>query len=579
MLAGSAAAASLFGDQNLTTITPIASSLLNSAVGAAALASLASSYSGLSGATNEGSSSKNLPAPTEVIDLVDSDNDDEVDSAAASAATKQAGLSIRPIPSLLPPMKKRKLDILREGGLEVTPISNGASIFSAITQHSPKASPNPMRINITAEVSPQRKSGGGGGSERKYIPTPLDCQTQGMYAKTGQIFGDPKAIGIPMSSSIPVKPAVTAPPTDLLDLTGCRSGNMIPAGLDFTPSNSRQRTQPATRVPRTAPSLQITLVHAPNQQPALPAQQQQPQQQQQPTGNSRKKPFEIVPLTATTGTPPKEPSPQISLGPSSSSSSASSSNGTAGTNPNSLLETGLLLANLQKVNPLLVASILSSSGLSKNSIPGLTQLLGQLTEQPLVAPKKNTRRRSNSQAQQQQQQSQPPPLIPTPQFAAPPLNSMSTPQHPPPSESPSLSQQIKLLQQVQLQQQQKAAAAMEQQQKAAAEQKRLQEQKQKQQQLQMLQQLQQQQQQQSTRVASQPSNSSANSSTSPASTSSGAAGAATPGFPFDPLYLSAIYANPSLYLQALSPDQLLAFYKNLPNMAGGGGTMPPTSKS
>ncbi|XP_055622566.1 PAX-interacting protein 1-like [Toxorhynchites rutilus septentrionalis] len=343
-------------------------------------------------------------------------------------------------------------------------------------------------------------------------------------------------------------------------------------------------------------------------QPSLPV----TQQQQQSHSSAKNKPFEIVPAPTGARTSPlanpKEPSPKISLGPSSSSSSASSSNGT-GSNPNSLLETGLLLANLQKANPLLVASILSSSGLSKASIPGLTQLLGTLTEQSPTPPKKAPRRRSNSQFQaapqhnrqpspmhQQHQQQIPQPQLQMPMFQ-PPQKSSPSPQHPPPSDSPSphsLSQQIKLLQQVQMQQQQKLLieqqqkAVLEQQQKAAQEQKRIQEQKQKQ--AQMLAQLQAQQKAQSAAAAAAAAVAAQSSpaitantrapvtpnQTSSSSSSSSATASLASGFPFDPLYLSAIYANPSLYLQALSPEQLLQFYKNLPSVTG---IAPPSSKS
>jgi hypothetical protein len=156
--------------------------------------------------------------------------------------------------------------------------------------------------------------------------------------------------------------------TELLDLSGNMRLMSMPADMTVRNNvkvNSQARQQRSA--PSTDPSLQITLVKS-----AQSAVAQSPQ---------RKQPFDLVPMPKQRVASPKIPATTASPAPSTSSNSSS----TSASNNNSLLETGLFLANLQKTNPLLMAQILSTSALAKSSIPGLTQLLSNLAQNTLLS--------------------------------------------------------------------------------------------------------------------------------------------------------------------------------------------------
>lgn len=105
-------------------------------------------------------------ASSNVVELVDSDEDTDM----------------RKGPGGYQNMKKRKLDILREGGLEVTPISRQAQESLLMTyphQNVPRANPQTMQPNVSLmSLSPVR--------------APPVIQSANMYQSTTQVFKNPK---------------------------------------------------------------------------------------------------------------------------------------------------------------------------------------------------------------------------------------------------------------------------------------------------------------------------------------------------------------------------------------------------
>lgn len=100
-----------------------------------------------------------------VVDLIDSDDDDD------SSRTAPGGQQ----------MKKRKLDILREGGLEVTPISRRVQMANAFASHPPvpSSSRQTMQPNVSLmSLAPVR--------------APPVIQSLNMYQSTRQVFKNPK---------------------------------------------------------------------------------------------------------------------------------------------------------------------------------------------------------------------------------------------------------------------------------------------------------------------------------------------------------------------------------------------------
>lgn len=152
---------------------------------------------------NSNKSMLRLPtSSSEIIDLVDSDND--------------SGNSPSPIPqsqavpssTMFPNMKKRKLDILRQGGLEVTAINNAIGPLNGSHTHNtskpslnvPSSSSNVYNISTSATQI---------NTAAVATPTPM-FQSKCMYTKTSRIFGNPKDL-------IPVPTPATN--TNCLDLT------------------------------------------------------------------------------------------------------------------------------------------------------------------------------------------------------------------------------------------------------------------------------------------------------------------------------------------------------------------------
>lgn len=188
------------------------------------------------------SSRKRSQSPTEVIDLVDSD-----------------GETAKPSPmKIYPPVKKRKLEILREGGLEVTPIHYGSPIPNIslnpvssmnYTKHlmstlgskninsvdSVKSvppvlpPPPPVTNRIPPIVMPDKSKIPMINNFTTAIPNPLPppkFQSTCMFTKTSKIFGNPKdvfttpALPPPTPMFSTTKKPVSSNPLHLLDLTG-----------------------------------------------------------------------------------------------------------------------------------------------------------------------------------------------------------------------------------------------------------------------------------------------------------------------------------------------------------------------
>ena len=106
-----------------------------------------------------------------------------------------------------PPMKKKKLDILREGGLEVTPIShsqNGEFIFpretSALLAMFPQLSNVKSRLEMPPPLTNGVSSKNHSKAKDKVTTTPATTtkcppalfQSVSMYQTTTKIFGNPK---------------------------------------------------------------------------------------------------------------------------------------------------------------------------------------------------------------------------------------------------------------------------------------------------------------------------------------------------------------------------------------------------
>ena len=97
----------------------------------------------------------------------------------------------------MPPLKRRKLDILREGGLEVTAISNKHGVISSsvplripnLNRFSGRTPNNSTKFQVPSSVGPTHPNLNG--SENISVPK---ISTNSMYTKTGKVFGNPKDI-------------------------------------------------------------------------------------------------------------------------------------------------------------------------------------------------------------------------------------------------------------------------------------------------------------------------------------------------------------------------------------------------
>lgn len=201
-----------------------------------------------------GNSNKSQRYPNSVSDVIDLDSENE-------------GRSESPPPQshvytggMFPNMKKRKLDILRQGGLEVTAISNASGPLNNQGFHGPAPLTVPP-VNMSKIKNSSKIIATLPGP---HIDVPLPkFQSQCMYKRTTRIFGNPKDL-IPL-------PAQTTE-YNCIDLTVEKFEPTLPVGLRLPQSTTIQKAHStpasALTLPSAAlaaqkitdPNLQITLV-------------------------------------------------------------------------------------------------------------------------------------------------------------------------------------------------------------------------------------------------------------------------------------------------------------------------------
>lgn len=183
-----------------------------------------------------GNSNKSVRYPNSVSDIIDLDSDNE-DESTSPQSNYTSGM--------FPNMKKRKLDILRQGGLEVTAISNNTASGAATS-----------KVKNTTKIS---------GSSLTHVDVPQPkFQSLCMYKRTSRIFGNPKDL-IPLPSQ--------ATEYNCIDLTMEKFEPNLPIGLRLPQSTTIQKAHSLpvsalTTLPSAAlaaqkitdPNLQITLV-------------------------------------------------------------------------------------------------------------------------------------------------------------------------------------------------------------------------------------------------------------------------------------------------------------------------------
>jgi hypothetical protein len=253
-----------------------------------------------------------------------------------------------------PPMKKQKLDILREGGLEVTPISNGQGGFETSRSMSYK---NPQKSNDTNHQKCQTKEIPGTsqatGKPPKIKPPPVQFQSINMFQTTQKIFGNPKDF-------LPRKNAGPSQAPECLDLTvkpgenGARKRPVeFPVNLtnttrlpkDLSVSNARIPTYEIPDYSKNMPpndSLQITLVKKQSKQQPFLA-----QKQRNSTPNHSKNPYGLD-VSKIAGYP---------MGPTSSSAMPTNSTNPLNLPPNLANQFSNDLFLKAFSNPLLSASL------------------------------------------------------------------------------------------------------------------------------------------------------------------------------------------------------------------------------
>lgn len=140
----------------------------------------------------------------EIVDLADNS-----DSESSSRGTKRSGGADSP--SLA---KRKKLDMLKAGGLEVTPISSNSAasalwqrdLFKAAGSMNPEEFLRTLQnLNSKLEITPSSTQNKYNTKQQAKVSPPKNravitsaslpkLQPLGMYAQTGRIYGDPKEI-------------------------------------------------------------------------------------------------------------------------------------------------------------------------------------------------------------------------------------------------------------------------------------------------------------------------------------------------------------------------------------------------
>lgn len=218
---------------------------------------------------NSNKSTMRYPASiSEIIDLVDSDNESS-DSAQSPHAHQNS--------SMFPNMKKRKLDILRQGGLEVTAISNSAGPLNNQPSYhgvSPSGAPliNVPPVNV-AKITNNSKMNPSLTAPHISVPWPR-FQSRCMFMKTSRIFGNPKDL-IPLPVPKPtefncidlsVERCDRPPPIELLRLpqstTIQKAHSSAVSALDSSVALAAQKiTDPNLQITLVKPMTHVQLVH------------------------------------------------------------------------------------------------------------------------------------------------------------------------------------------------------------------------------------------------------------------------------------------------------------------------------
>lgn len=306
-----------------------------------------------------GNSNKSVRYPNSMSDVIDLDSENEGRSISPLPPPQQAH-TLYANNGMFPNMKKRKLDILRQGGLEVTPISNQAG-YHGSALNVPPSTINVAKIKSNVKISAQMAS-------QNDVPLPK-FQSQCMYKRTARIFGNPKDL-IPL----PVQTAEY----NCIDLTLEKCEPTLPIGLRLPQSTTIQKAHSvpasALTLPSAAlaaqkitdPNLQITLVpphsHAHNSHTSK-------RKMSDPSkaigvGSGLKADKKICLPPSITTTPIGNAHQFVQPHPPSNNLSSSTSSGNSTTSPNNLLNVPNLSAmndNQIKINQLLLQNFLNQS--------------------------------------------------------------------------------------------------------------------------------------------------------------------------------------------------------------------------
>ncbi|XP_031622647.1 uncharacterized protein LOC116340337 [Contarinia nasturtii] len=204
-----------------------------------------------------GNSNKSLRYPNSMSDVIDLDSDNEDSQSPPQSHLYSGG-------AMFPNMKKRKLDILRQGGLEVTAISNSGGPVNNQSVHGSTSTSSAQPVNVSKVKTTSKINASLTGA---HIDVPLPkFQSQCMYKRTTRIFGNPKDL-------IPLPTQTTE--YNCIDLTVEKCEPQLPIGLRLPQSTTIQKAHstPATVLTTTLPTaaqlaaqkitdpnLQITLV-------------------------------------------------------------------------------------------------------------------------------------------------------------------------------------------------------------------------------------------------------------------------------------------------------------------------------
>lgn len=313
-----------------------------------------------------GNSNKSLRYPNSMSDVIDLDSENEGHSNSPVPPNSHHGMYTG---GMFPNMKKRKLDILRQGGLEVTAISNSGGLLNNQAGFHGSVEPssiNMSKIKANAKISAQLAG------PQNDVPLPK-FQSLCMYKRTARIFGNPKDL-IPLPAQ--------ATEYNCIDLTVEKCEQTLPIGLRLPQSTTIQKAHSTPAAALTLPSaalaaqkitdpnLQITLV-PPLSHAHSSHNNKRKMSDPSKAGNMKLDKKICLPPSITTTpilphqfTAPHPPPPQsIHNNLSSTSGGSSGSGGGSSASPSNLLNVPNLSAlndNL-KINQLLLQNFLNQS--------------------------------------------------------------------------------------------------------------------------------------------------------------------------------------------------------------------------